>query len=76
MTPSRAESSRLDAPEMSPTLMSYALIEAGIDVSDEREVIMHLVAAGFTSPAINTHLDTAVDLVRAHRAASPLLDVA
>lgn len=58
------------------TIMSQSLCDAGIDISDEREVIMHLVSAGFTSPDINTHLDTAVDLVRAFRAASPLLDVA
>ena len=61
---------------MIPNVMGCALIEAGVDVSDEREVILHLVAVGFTSPIINTHLDTAIDLVRAHRAASPLLDVA
>lgn len=58
------------------TIMSHTLIDAGIDVGDERDAILHLVSAGFTSPDINAHLDAAIDLVRAHRAASPLLDVA
>lgn len=56
--------------------MSTSLFEGGIDVSDERAAILHLVAAGFSSGEINRHLDAAADAVRAQIAASPLLEVA
>ena len=56
--------------------MAHSLFDAGIDVSDERDVILHLVGSGFLSAEINQHMDAAVDLVRSFRATSPLLDVA
>lgn len=56
--------------------MADSLIDHGIDVGDESEVIVHLKSAGYMARDITAHMDAAIERVRVRLAHSNELKVA
>lgn len=50
--------------------MASSLIDHGIDISDEREVILHLISAGYPSTTVTKHLDEATHHARVIQASN------
>lgn len=50
--------------------MAESLVDHGVDLADERAVILHLKQANYLSGLINQHMDAAIHAARVMYAAS------